>query len=69
VPSWTIPLAPFSRFAATSMGIANFSRSRLLYVTASSVVHGRYMTPPGVQMLSVASSASSEKFVAMPQKS
>src|SRR5665647_2303957 len=69
VPSRTIPLAPFSRFAATSMGIATLLRSRLLYVTASSTEHGRYMTPPGVQTLSVASSASSEKFVAMPQKS
>ncbi len=69
VPSWTMPLAPFSTFAATSMGMAIFSRSRLLSVTASSVVHGRYMMPPGVQTLSVASSAASVNPLAMPQNS
>src|SRR5665647_3426677 len=63
VPSRTIPLAPFSRFAATSMGIATLLRSRLLYVTASSTEHGRYMTPPGVQTLIVSFSASSTTLI------
>ena len=47
VPSFTIPLPPFSKLAAINIGILHFLRNRLVAFTASSAEQGRYMTPDG----------------------
>ena len=50
VPSATIPLPPFSRFAAIRRGTLLRTRSAWVAATARAVDTTRYMQPPGDRM-------------------